>query len=165
MLLYHTATPLSYQSSHTYPLNTQLNNHLYNLTLANSRKNAKTTLHPTHIRIHNSNSIDPNKPYMVIHVGPPKTGTTNLQGASIKLSANGVFAMDWYVCIRKWCCEKDNNPFIWDAMAGKCQRQLLDFRKAHQLEPTSNNNKNNSNKPTSSFSGGETTAISPCCFW
>ncbi|OEU13852.1 hypothetical protein FRACYDRAFT_269949 [Fragilariopsis cylindrus CCMP1102] len=36
-------------------------------------------------------------------------------------------------------------------MAGKCQRQLLDLRKAHQLEPTNNN----SNKPTSSISGGE----------
>jgi hypothetical protein len=40
--------------------------------------------------------IESNKPYLVIHVGPPKTGTSTLQDAFTKMSEGGIFAKDNY---------------------------------------------------------------------
>ena len=73
-----------------------------------------------HRRVLNSNS----KPFLVIHVGPPKTGTSTLRDAFKKLNLDGVFAQDGY---------EYNTPFVTDnVMDFRCHRELLQLRQSIQ---------------------------------
>ena len=63
-----------------------------------------------HHRVLNLNNSN-NKPFLVIHVGPPKTGTSTLRDAFRRFNLDGIFAQDGY---------EYNTPFVTD--------NVMDFR-------------------------------------
>ena len=70
--------------------------------------------HHHHRVLNNSN----NKPFLVIHVGPPKTGTSTLRDAFRRFNLDGIFAQDGY---------EYNTPFVTDnVMDFRCHRELLE---------------------------------------
>jgi hypothetical protein len=77
--------------------------------------------------------IDPNKPYMVVHVGPPKTGTTTLQDALFRMSKQGILAKDNYTYARN---QQGSISKTVDAkiFATSCQIELLKQRRAYNNE-------------------------------
>ena len=64
---------------------------------------------------------DSNKPYLIVHVGPPKTGTTSLQNAFEQLDKKGILAKDNFVY--KLYPEL---PFLEQG----CHTQLLKYRQS-----------------------------------
>ena len=73
--------------------------------------------------IQHPNNIQPSKPYMIIHVGPPKTGTTTLQFALSKLEGKGILKRDHY--------NYDETGVLGSVMDHKCHVQLVQVREHH----------------------------------
>lgn len=62
------------------------------------------------------------KPYLVVHVGPPKTGTSTLQAAFRSMSMQGILAQDIFTY---------NKNIISKIMDRGCHQQLAEQRKIH----------------------------------
>ena len=76
-----------------------------------------------HHRVLNLNNSN-NKPFLVIHVGPPKTGTSTLRDSFRRFNLDGIFAQDGY---------EYNTPFVTDnVMDFRCHRELLELRQSIQ---------------------------------
>jgi hypothetical protein len=71
--------------------------------------------------------IKSNKPYLVIHVGPPKTGTTTLQDALFRMNEEGILAKDDYSYVKT----SSEKMVSYKVMSLSCHMQLLKQRKAH----------------------------------
>ena len=93
------------------------------------------------------------KPYIVIHVGPPKTGSTTIQFALEHLNASGILAQDNY---------RYDDYLVERIMSKKCSWKLLSHRKkfykknmhaTNNVASTSNKNGTTNNRDDESNDG------------
>ena len=84
------------------------------------RQNGTVQAGPRTSIIQHSENIQPSKPYMIIHVGPAKTGTTTLQLALSKLEEEGILNSDHYKYVK--------TGVLGAVMDHKCHLQLVQVR-------------------------------------